>query len=302
MVHYSSLKKKVKRVVVEVQGRAGEAWKQTQMTLCSLWMPSCTVRSITRALTRGRGKERGRILSQKRTQRKTRLRGSEHRRREERGTASEATRLRWRCVWQMCLECPNSSRASPTGTKDGKWETERKDLQETCSAAPVHRCSTSHRGAKAENVYGSRNCRTAAESRTQASSRTNPHKVFEAILSARTAAEAVHSIRVALRPRARMIRFAICILHPLLFTRSVSFRPTDRMREILSSCANNGRAAAAAVSAVVMVMAAAVVLVAMVVTVEEDAQQTRKAAQKGHFGGFLKRMRKLQEDEDAEAQ
>jgi len=110
-----------------------------------------------------------------------------------------------------------------------------------------------------------------------------------------------------------MIRFASCVLHPPLFTRSVSFRPTDRMRGILSSCANNGRGAvpaaeapaaeapAAAAPVVVMLVAAAVVVLAMVLTVEEkDAQQTGKAARKGHFGRFLKRMCK--QDEDAEAQ
>ena len=192
----------------------------------------------------------------------------------------------------MCLECPNSPRASPTGTQDGKRETEREDSQETCSAPPAYRCSASHGVAKTENVYGSRTARTVAESRTQ----TPSHKVFEAILSARAAAEADHSIRAARRPRAWMIRFAICVLHPPLFTRSISFRTV--LIGIPSSCANDGRAAAAAV------MAAAAVLVGMLVTVEEeeDAQKTRKAARKGHFGGFFRRMFKQQGDEDAEAQ
>ena len=94
LVRYSSLEKKVRKVVVEVKGRAGEAWKQTQMTRRSLWMLSCTRRSITNALTRGGGKERGRKLSLNRAQRKTRLRGSEHRRREEGDRVSEVTRLR----------------------------------------------------------------------------------------------------------------------------------------------------------------------------------------------------------------
>ena len=69
----------MKRVVVEVKGQAGDAWKQTRMTLFSIWIPSCTLRSMTEALTRGRGteRERGNAPSTKLTY------GGEHRKREE---------------------------------------------------------------------------------------------------------------------------------------------------------------------------------------------------------------------------